>query len=139
MKPNVLVLCTGNSCRSQMAEAYLNYFGQSKLTTYSAGIEAHGLNLMAVKVMAMDGLDISRNLSKTPDMITHITFDYVITVCDHAEERCPYFPGQVIRIHHSFYDPAKAVGSEANKMEIFIQVRNEIKEWCEKFVHENFS
>jgi arsenate reductase (thioredoxin) len=123
----VLILCTGNSCRSQIAEGYLRHFGGDKIEVYSAGIEAHGLNPMAVRVMEEDGIDISSQTSDRVDTYRHISFDYVITVCDHASEHCPVFPGAAIRLHQSFPDPAKIQGSEAEVMKAFNDVAQQIK------------
>ncbi|WP_317039872.1 arsenate reductase ArsC [Chryseobacterium kwangjuense] len=94
MKKNILVLCTGNSCRSQMAEGYLKYFAGDKAEIYSAGIEVHGLNQHAVQVMREDGINISYHTSNHIDEYQNIEFDFVITVCDHAQEICPYFSGK---------------------------------------------
>lgn len=136
MKKNVkiLVLCTGNSCRSQMAEGYLRKFGQEEIEVYSAGIETHGLNPLAVKVMAEDGLDISRHTSNHADEYANIDFDYIITVCDHARENCPYIPGKAIRFHHNFPDPAKASGSEEEILEEFKKVRDMIMQYISDFI-----
>lgn len=130
----VLVLCTGNSCRSQMADGYLKELGGENWKVYSAGVETHGLNPRAVKVMAEDGIDISGNTSNHIDEYQGIEFDYVITVCDHAREVCPWFPSKAEIIHHSFPDPAKAVGSEAEIMEEFRRVRDMIKDFCKEFI-----
>lgn len=134
IKPKILVLCTGNSCRSQMAEGYLRYFAQGRAEVFSAGVEAHGLNPRAVQAMGMDGIDISGHASKTVDQLPKVEFDHILTVCDNALERCPYLPGPGNRIHHSFSDPAKATGTESQIMGEFIKVRNEIKSWCQSFI-----
>lgn len=131
---SILVLCTGNSCRSQMMEAYLNYFGKGKLRAYSAGIEAHGLNPRAVKVMSEDSVNISGQRSELTEAYIGKAFDYILTVCDNAQENCPYFPGHAIRIHHSFPDPAKARGSEEEILDAFRAVRDEIKEYAKALV-----
>lgn len=131
---NILVLCTGNSCRSQMAEGYLRKFGQEEIEVYSAGIETHGLNPLAVKVMAEDGLDISRYTSNHVDEYANIDFDYIITVCDHARENCPYIPGKATRFHHNFPDPAKASGSEEEILEEFRKVRDMIMQYISDFI-----
>lgn len=129
----ILVLCTGNSCRSQMAEGYLRKFGQDKFEVYSAGIETHDLNPLAVKVMAEEGLDISMHTSNHVDEYKNIDFDYIITVCDHAKENCPYIPGKASRVHHNFPDPAKFSGSEEEILDEFRKVRNMIKQYVTEF------
>lgn len=131
---NILVLCTGNSCRSQIAHGYLQYFAGDKATIYSAGVETHGLNPKAVAVMLEDGIDISHHTSNNVDEYITIPFDWVITVCDNANERCPYFPGKTQRIHHNFADPAKASGTADEVMNEFRRVRDEIKEFCKEFI-----
>ncbi len=130
---NVLVLCTGNSCRSQIAEGYLKHFAGSLAHIYSAGIETHGLNPNAVATMKADGIDISAHTSNHIDEYREIKFDYVITVCDHAQENCPYFPSNAIRIHHNFPDPAKVKGTEEQVAVAFAVVREEIKLFCREF------
>ena len=130
MKKNILVLCTGNSCRSQLAEGYLRYFLGEKANVYSAGVETHGVNPRAIATMQEDGIDISAHTSNHVDEYLHIPFDLILTVCDHASERCPIFPSKAIRIHHNFTDPAKATGSEEEIMNEFRSVREEIKEFC---------
>ncbi|MBS9462755.1 arsenate reductase ArsC [Flagellimonas sp. 389] len=134
---NVLVLCTGNSCRSQMAHGYLNYFQNALATIYSAGIETHGLNPGAVAIMKEDGIDISSHTSNHVDEYDGIKWDYIITVCDHAKENCPFIPAEnAERIHHNFFDPSKVIGTEDKKHEAFLKARNEIKEFCQDFVKE---
>jgi arsenate reductase len=133
----ILVLCTGNSCRSQIAEGYLRHFAGDKAVVYSAGVEAHGVNPKAIATMAEDGIDISSHTSNILDVYTHIPFDFVITVCDHARERCPYFPTQAKKFHNNFADPAKAIGTDEAVQEQFRQVRNEIKRYCAQFVADN--
>lgn len=107
----ILVLCTGNSCRSQIAEGYLRYFAGDKAIIYSAGVETHGVNPRAIATMQEDGIDISMHTSNNMDEYRDIDFDYVITVCDNARERCPFFPSSAQKFHHNFPDPAKAVGT----------------------------
>ena len=136
MKRKVLVLCTGNSCRSQIAHGYLEHFGKDKLEVYSAGIETHGVNPKAMSIMKEDGIDISKHTSNNVTEYQHLEFDYVITVCDNAKERCPYFPAKVKVLHHNFPDPAKAKGTESEIMNEFHRVRDLIKEYCFKFVAE---
>lgn len=130
MKKNVLVLCTGNSCRSQLAEAYLRYFHGDKANIYSAGVETHGVNPRAIATMLEDGIDISQHTSNHVDEYLHIPFDLILTVCDHASERCPIFPSTAKRIHHNFSDPAKATGSEDEILAEFRKVREQIKAFC---------
>jgi arsenate reductase len=134
---NVLVLCTGNSCRSQLAEGYLRYFAGEKARIYSAGIETHGVNQKAVQVMAEDGLDISHHTSNHVDEYLAVPFDYVITVCDNASEACPFFPGQTKRFHYNFPDPAKAVGTPEEVMNQFRNVRDMIKTYAADFVKQH--
>ena len=136
MKKNILVLCTGNSCRSQIAEGYLRYYAQDRANIYSAGVEAHGVNPKAIETMLEDGIDISKYSSTLVEEYKNIDFDYVITVCDNAKERCPYFPTKAVRLHYNFPDPAKASGSETEIMEEFRRVRDMIKEYVERFVAE---
>lgn len=133
----VLVLCTGNSCRSQIAEGYLKHFAKEKAAIYSAGIETHGVNPKAIATMKADNIDISNHTSNNIDEYRDIDFDFVITVCDNAKERCPYFPTKAIKFHYNFPDPAKATGAENEIDQQFSQVRQLIKEYCEKFVAEN--
>lgn len=135
---NILVLCTGNSCRSQMAHGYLKRLTKGKTNIYSAGIETHGLNPGAVAIMKEDGIDISKHTSNNVDEYATIDFDFIITVCDHANENCPYIPSKnAVRLHHNFFDPSKVVGSEAEKHAAFLKARNEIKAYFKKFV-ENY-
>ena len=130
MKKNVLVLCTGNSCRSQIAEGYLRYYHGEKAEVYSAGVETHGVNPRAISTMKEDGIDLSAHTSNHVDEYLSISFDLILTVCDHASERCPIFPGKAQRIHHNFTDPAKVIGTEEAIMAEFRRVREEIKEFC---------
>ena len=134
MEPRILVLCTGNSCRSQMAEGYLRHFANGRFEVSSAGVEAHGLNPRAAAVMLEDGVDISSHTSKTVDVFKGQHFDLVLTVCDNARERCPWFPGGTKQLHRDFPDPAQVQGSEAEVMEAFRQVRNLIKAYCRELV-----
>ena len=127
---NVLFLCTGNSCRSQIAHGYLEHFAGHKANIYSAGVETHGVNPRAIATMKEDGLDISKHTSNNVDEYFTVAFDLVLTVCDNAKERCPYFPTKAKKIHHNFPDPAKAQGSEEEIMQQFRSVRDEIKAWC---------
>lgn len=128
----VLVLCTGNSCRSQMAEGYLRHFSNQQFEVYSAGVETHGLNPKAVACMLQDGIDISMHTSNLVDEYKHLHFDYVLSVCDHAAERCPVFPSTAIRLHHDFNDPSKVQGSSEAIDRAFIATRAAIKTYCEQ-------
>jgi arsenate reductase (thioredoxin) len=134
---NILVLCTGNSCRSQIADGYLNHFAGDRATIYSAGVETHGVNPRAIAIMAEDGIDISGNTSNNVDEYLGIDFDHVITVCDNAVERCPVFPSTAQKWHHNFPDPAKATGTEQEIMSEFRIVRDMIKVYCSEFVKNN--
>ncbi len=134
---NILVLCTGNSCRSQMAEGYLQYFAGDKAAVYSAGIETHGVNPSAIAAMQEDGIDISHHTSNHIDAYKDIDFNFVITVCDNAKERCPFFPTNAKKLHHNFPDPAKATGTEAEVWAQFREVRQMIKVYSERFVADN--
>lgn len=132
----VLVLCTGNSCRSQIAEGYLRHFAKADVEIYSAGIETHGVNPKAIATMAADGIDISEHTSNHIDEYRTIDFDYVITVCDHAKESCPYYPTKAIKLHQNFPDPAKVTGTAEEINVAFVSVRNMIKSYCENFVND---
>ena len=112
MTKKILVLCTGNSCRSQIAEGYLRHFANGNAEVYSAGVETHGVNPKAIAIMQEDGIDISNHTSNNIDEYYDIDFDFVITVCDNAKERCPFFPTKAKKFHQNFSDPAKAEGSE---------------------------
>ena len=132
---NILVLCTGNSCRSQIAHGYLSHFTDiKKVTVYSAGVETHGVNPKAIAIMKEDKIDISHHTSNTIDAYFDIPFDYVITVCDNAKERCPFFPTKAIKLHYNFPDPAKAIGTEAEVLDEFRKVREMIKIYCLDFL-----
>ena len=134
---NILVLCPGNSCRSQIAEGYLRHFAGGKAKIYSAGIETHGVNKKAIEVMMEDGIDISGHTSNNIDEYYNISFDFVITVCDNAKENCPFFPSKAQRFHYNFPDPAKAIGTSDEKMTEFRKVRDLIRVYCERFIKEN--
>ena len=133
----ILVLCTGNSCRSQIAEGYLKFFSKGRDEVYSAGVEAHGLNPRAVQIMKEDGIDISKQTSNKVDEYMKIPFDFVITVCDNAREKCPVFPSAAKKFHQDFPDPAKATGSEEQILNEFRLVRDMIKEYCRSFIEMN--
>ncbi|MCS7076366.1 MAG: arsenate reductase ArsC [Bacteroidia bacterium] len=134
MKTKILILCTGNSCRSQIAEGYFRFFAGEKAEIYSAGVETHGVNPRAILVMKEDGIDISNHTSNHIEEYKNIDFDFVITVCDSAREKCPYFPSKAQKFHQSFEDPAKAQGTEEEIMAQFRKVRNQIKEYAKQFV-----
>lgn len=133
----ILILCTGNSCRSQMAEGYVRHFAGDKASVYSAGVETHGVNPKAIAIMKEDGIDISHHTSNHIDEYLNIDFDLVITVCDNAKERCPYFPTKAKKFHQNFPDPAKASGTEEEIMKQFRQVRQMIKGYAQQFVADN--
>ena len=135
----VLVLCTGNSCRSQIAEAYLRYFAGEKAEIYSAGVETHGVNPRAISAMKEDGIDISQHTSNNVDEYVNIDFDFVITVCDNAKERCPFFPTKAKKFHQNFPDPAKATGTEEAILGQFREVRQMIKTYSQQFASDNLS
>ena len=137
---NILILCTGNSCRSQMAHGYLKAELETKAKIYSAGIERHGLNPYAVLVMKMDDIDISGNTSNLIDEYMSIRFDFIITVCNHANETCPYISSKnAIRIHQNFHDPSTVkIDDEDEKIKNYINCREEIKKFCFEFLEKNF-
>ena len=138
-KKNVLVLCTGDSCRSQLLHGYLARSLGDRAAVYSAGVEVHGLNSRAVRAMAEDGLDISQHTSNHVDEYAAVPFDYVLTVCDHASEACPVFPSTAKRLHHNSPDPAKATGNEEEIMQQFRAVRNQVKDYARAFVRDEFT
>lgn len=131
---NILVLCTGNSCRSQMAHGYLEKKYKGIANVYSAGIETHGVNPRAISIMKEDGIDISHHTSNNVEEYITIPFDLIITVCDNANENCPYLPGNAIRLHHDFTDPSKIKGSEDEIHTAFEKTRNEIKLYVEQLI-----
>lgn len=135
----ILVLCTGNSCRSQIADGYLKKFANGAAEVYSAGIEKHGVNKLAIETMREDGLDIGSHTSNTIDEYRDIDFDYVITVCDNAKEHCPIFPSTAQKFHRNFTDPSKAEGSEEYIRNEFRLVRDQIKDYCKDFIHRYIS
>ena len=120
-----------------MAEGYLKYFAGDKADVFSAGIEVHGVNPMAVKTMKEDGIDISAQTSNNITEYRDMDFDFIITVCDNAKERCPFFPSSAKKFHQNFPDPAKAKGTGEEIKQQFRKVREHIKEYCRKFVVEN--
>jgi arsenate reductase len=117
-----------------MAEGYLRHFAGRKAEVYSAGVETHGVNPKTIQIMQEDGIDISRHTSNNVNEYRDIDFDYVITVCDDAKERCPYFPSNAEKFHYNFPDPAKATGTEEQVMQKFRDVRNMIKQYSQDFV-----
>lgn len=125
-KLKILFLCTGNSCRSQMAEGWARHLNGDFIEPYSAGIEKHGLNPNAVEVMSEAGAGISTHYSKTLDELKDVEFDYIVTVCGHADEKCPLFPARARREHWPLADPAKAAGSKEEIMNTFRATRSEI-------------
>ncbi len=133
MKAKILFLCTGNSCRSQMAEGWARHLKNDVIEAYSAGIEKHGMNAHAVKVMAEAGVDISGQYSKLiHELPENRKFDYVVTVCDHAHESCPLFPGKAKIIHKGFDDPprlAAGATTEEESLEHYRRVRDEIRDF----------
>jgi arsenate reductase len=134
-KLKVLFLCTGNSCRSQMAQGWAKHLKADTIEAYSAGIETHGLNPNAIKVMAEVGVDISNQHCKHIDKLKEIKFDYVITVCAHAGENCPLFSGKAKIIHVGFDDPpklAEQLDDETEKLNCYRRVRDDIKAFVEK-------
>jgi arsenate reductase len=136
-KKIILVLCTGNSCRSQIAHGYLNHFAGGRADVYSAGIEAHGVNPRAIATMKKDGIDISNHTSNLVSEYENIDFDFVITVCDNAKEKCPYFPSAAQKFHYNFPDPAKTKGTEEEIEKEFDDVREMIKKYCLSFVNQH--
>ena len=129
---NILVLCTGNSCRSQMMHGFLKQ--DERFTVYSAGIETHGVNPKAIKTMAEVDIDISNHTSNHVDEYSDVAFDYMITVCDHAKENCPYLPSDAERLHHNFPDPAKATGTDEEIFASFRSTRDLIADYAQNFL-----
>ncbi len=132
---NILVLCTGNSTRSQMAHGYLQQFAGNTANVYSAGVETHGLNPKAVQVMAEDGIDISQHTSNHVDEYANLPFDHVITVCDSAAERCPIWIGQTNRLHHNFEDPSKVTGDPEAVLANYRRIRDQIRAFSQAFIN----
>ena len=147
------MLCTGNSCRSQIADGYLRALSPQGINVYSAGVETHGVNPKAIETMKEDGIDISSHTSNNVNEYGDIEFDYIITVCDNAKERCPYFPSKAYRFHQNFPDPAKAVEEAAKAADKestddstkdalinekinteFAKVRDMVKIYCKEFI-----
>ncbi len=134
-KKKVLILCTGNSCRSQMAEGYFRFLAGDRFEIISAGLEPSIVNPKAIQVMREDGVDISNHTSKDVNQFIGQKFDYLITVCDNANEHCPFFPGEAERIHWSFEDPAAATGTETEILSVFRKVRDQIKDRITSFLN----
>ena len=132
-KERVLILCTGNSARSQMAEGLLRELHGDKFEVHSAGVDPSIVRPEAIDVMKEIGIDISGHTSKSADIFAGQEFDYIITVCDNAKEHCPYFPGSAKRIHHTFEDPASASGSHDDRAAAFRRVRDQISEYLRGF------
>ncbi|GAA4280028.1 arsenate reductase ArsC [Gaetbulibacter aestuarii] len=124
-----------------MAHGYLaDFLKDQDVTVYSAGIETHGLNPGALAIMKEDGLNISTHTSNHVDEYANVDFDYIITVCDHANENCPYIPSKnALRLHHNFFDPSKVIGTEEEKHEAFLKAREEIKGYFKNFVEKYFA
>lgn len=136
---NIIFICIHNSARSQMAEAYLKQFAGDIYNVFSAGLEPGKLNPIVVKAMEIDGIDISKNLTKSVNEFIdgHIKFDYVITVCDETSaERCPYFPGQGKRLHWGFKDPSSLAGTFEDKLKQTVEIRDKIKKRIIEFIGE---
>ncbi len=138
-KQRILVLCTGNSTRSQMAHGYLQRFAGDRADVLSAGVETHGLNPKAVQVMAEDGVDISHHTSDLVDTYAQLPIDHVITVCDSASERCPVWIGRTHRLHHNFEDPSKGSGSPDEVLANYRRIRDQIREFSQNFVEKYVS
>ena len=133
-KQKVLFVCTGNSCRSQMAEGMLMHYGKDKFEVFSAGLEPSYIHPLAIKAMAESGIDLTGQHSKTVNELLEEEFSYVITVCDSAKERCPVFPGKYNAIHWSIEDPASAEGTETERMKNFRRVCQDILERINDFI-----
>jgi len=134
MKPRVLFLCTGNSCRSQMAEGFLRHFAGDRFEVFSGGTDPVGINPRAVEAMHAIGIDISSQRSKHMSEFSKNRFDYVITVCDRAKETCPVFPGAASMLHWSFDDPAAVRGTDEERQKVFRRVRDDIMERIHQFL-----
>jgi arsenate reductase len=130
-KKKVLILCTGNSARSQMAEGLLKHITHGTYEVYSAGTKPSIVRPEAIKALAEIGIDISKNRSKAVDEFVNEEIDYVLTVCDNAKENCPHFPAKTKLIHHSFADPAEISGDEETRLSAFRKIRDEIRQYFE--------
>ncbi len=134
MKKKVLFLCTGNSCRSQMAEGFLRQLGGDRFEVFSAGVNPTTINPLAIKVMAEIGLDISGQSAKPVSEFVQDDLNYLITVCDNARQACPLFPGQQEKIHWNLEDPAEARGTEEEKLKVFRETRDKIAKLVEEWL-----
>ncbi len=140
-KHKILVLCTGNSCRSQIAEAYLKYYSIKKnlnIDVFSAGTSPHGINPSVIKILKEDGINISDHTSNHINEYLNTDISHIITVCDHAMENCPVFPKNTIQEHHNFFDPSKSIGQPSKIKEAYIKARNQIKVFCESYLNKHF-
>jgi arsenate reductase (thioredoxin) len=133
MKKKILFLCTGNSARSQMAEGLMHHFCGDEYEVFSAGVEPKGVHPRAIEAMGEIGIDISQQESKQVDALPVKEFDCIITLCDHAAQNCPVFPGKGVQLHHGFSDPAVARGSDQDVLEAFRKVRDELKQFILRF------
>lgn len=137
----ILVLCTGNSCRSQMADGFLSHFAKElnkEVEVVSAGVETHGVNPRAIKVMSEKNIDISNNSSDLVDNYLNTGITHLISVCDNAIETCPVFPEKVNHTHHTFHDPARATGTEEEILDSFRATRDKIETFCKEYLTSNF-
>ena len=132
----ILVLCTGNSCRSQIAEGYLKFFLKNRANVYSAGVDNHEINKLAIKTMKDDGIDISKQVSNNINEFNSVKFDHIITVCDNAEQVCPNFPGNVERLHWSIDDPFRGWDSDPSHLNNFRDTIKDVKDNIIKFLNQ---
>jgi len=121
-----------------MAEGWLNYFASNRVQVYSAGTHPEEVNPLAIYAMKIAGVDISHHTSNKIDDYIGIDFDFVITVCDNAKEKCPYFPNITTKLHHSFSDPANATGTNSDQLKVYMEVRDQLKDYFKKFTKDNF-
>ncbi len=135
-KKSILILCTGNSARSQMAEGLLKHICQGKYDIYSAGTKPNIVRPEAIKALDEIGIDISDNRSKSVGEFADKEIDYILTVCDNAKENCPYFPAKTKIIHHTFEDPADVTGDEDTRVQAFRKIRDQIKSYLPEFIRE---
>ena len=135
----ILIICTGNSCRSQIAEGYLKFFLKNRANIYSAGVDNHQINSLAIKTMKNDGIDISKQSSNNINEFMNTEIDYIITVCDNAQEKCPiFFSKNAIRTHHAFFDPSSIKNPKLIES-AFEKCRDQIKLFCKEFSEKYFS